>query len=213
MFIVVDEPVLVFSELLRTRIETNKFNERASNSRWEELLGLVEHSPVFDEVFRETRRGGVRGGFLHSSVHFPRDQPSAVDWSLAFWEFLLEHLCNTKSTKFRDTVWSVVWKACAHGCDSGEEKDAIFLGILLAKEANKCLGEVERTIHVDVHGTLPTLWGKVHHHLARGVDACVVDKSAKRLAGLPYCFGDSLAALRVTDVPLDTDEFTLEVLG
>mmetsp|Transcript_17439 Transcript_17439/g.31309 ORF Transcript_17439/g.31309 Transcript_17439/m.31309 type:complete len:261 (-) Transcript_17439:250-1032(-) len=208
---VVDEPVLVGSELFDRSIKAHVFDESSRNPGWKKLLGLVEHAPVLDEVLRESGGSRVGCGLLHAGVDFTGNQSSAVHRSLALRKLLLEHFCDSESAELGYTVWSVVGKTRAHGGDGSEEKNAVLLGVGLAEKGVESLSEIQRSVHVNVHDAAPAPLVEVHHHLAWGVDSSVVNEGPEGFSGFLDGGGNSGAALRVADVSDHTNEIALKV--
>mmetsp|Transcript_32905 Transcript_32905/g.61200 ORF Transcript_32905/g.61200 Transcript_32905/m.61200 type:complete len:320 (+) Transcript_32905:513-1472(+) len=207
--ILVNEP-LATHVLLGVGVGGHEFDEGTRNDRREELLGLVKHTPVLHEVFRETGRGGVGSLALHFGVDLTRDEGGAVDRGLGLREFLLKHEVDTVLTELRDAVRTVVRQAGASTSDGVEEENTVLVSVGLAEVLVELLGQVKRAVHVDVHNPVPFFDGEVHHHLARSVDTGVVDEDTKGLAGLGDSLGDGFPALFGTDVSDDANQLSLK---
>mmetsp|Transcript_22168 Transcript_22168/g.39295 ORF Transcript_22168/g.39295 Transcript_22168/m.39295 type:complete len:324 (-) Transcript_22168:82-1053(-) len=207
--IVVYKPI-GFQVLLRIRIGGDELDE-GSGDRWrEELLGFLKHTPVLDEMLRETRGRGVGGLALHFSVNLSRNDCAGVDRRVSGRKLFLEHFYDSVGSKLRDTVWAVVREASALFSNSREEQDTVLVGIAGAEVLVNVLGKVERSVHVDVHHTVPLLRGQIHHHLARSVDSSIVDEDSESLAGLFDSLSNLSTTVLITNIADHRNHLSLE---
>mmetsp|Transcript_4679 Transcript_4679/g.6624 ORF Transcript_4679/g.6624 Transcript_4679/m.6624 type:complete len:234 (-) Transcript_4679:270-971(-) len=203
--VVVDKPVFRPTEIFDVRVEADEADECTGNSWWKKLFGFVEHTPMFDKVFRKSGRGRVGGCFLHAGIDFTRNQSSAMNRGLSLRKLFLEHLSYTQCAQLGYAIWSVVRKASAHSSNCGKKQDSIPISVSFAKKRKQNLSEVKWSIHIDIHYSFPASRVKFHHFFTRCVDTSVMDEGAENSSIGFYCICNSLARLCVTDISLNAN--------